>query len=83
MRQLGFDGYRIDTRLRRLLGPNGEPVALNSKAFDVLLHLMSHRDQVVTKDELLAAVWPGRVIEENTLTQAISLVRRALKARAG
>ena len=82
MRQLGFEGYRIDLRTRQVQAPSGDPVALGGKAFEVLLHLVEHRDQIVTKDELLAAVWPGRVIEENTLTQAISLVRRALGSNA-
>jgi TolB-like protein/DNA-binding winged helix-turn-helix (wHTH) protein/Tfp pilus assembly protein PilF len=83
MRQLGVEGYRIDSRERRVLAPTGEPVALTGKAFDVLLFLVEHRDRVVSKDDLLAAVWPGRVIEENTLTQAISLARRALGSNAG
>lgn len=82
MRQLEVEGYRIDPRTRRVLAPNGEPVAMTGKAFDVLLFLVDHHDQVVTKDELLAAVWPGRIIEENTLTQAISLARRALGSNA-
>lgn len=82
MRQLGVEGYRIDPQARRLLSPAGAPVAMTGKAFDVLLFLVEHRDRVVSKDDLLAAVWPGRVIEENTLTQAISLARRALGSNA-
>jgi len=82
MRQLGVEGYRIDPRTRRVLAPSGEPVAMTGKAFDVLWYLVEHRDRVVSKDDLLAAVWPGRVIEENTLTQAISLARRALGSNA-
>ncbi len=82
MRQLGVEGYRIDPQTRRLLSPAGEPVAMTGKAFDVLCYLVEHRDRVVGKDELLAAVWPGRVIEENTLTQAVSLARRALGSNA-
>src|SRR6478672_10091903 len=82
MRQWGVEGYRIDPRTRRLLSPGGEPVPMTGKAFDVLLYLVEHRDRVVSKDDLLAAVWPGRVIEENTLTQAISLARRALGSNA-
>lgn len=82
MRQVGVEGYRIEPRTRRVLAPSGEPVAMTGKAFDVLWYLVEHRDRVVSKDDLLAAVWPGRVIEENTLTQAISLARRALGSNA-
>ncbi len=82
MPMLEVDGYRIDPRTRRVLTPGGEPVALTAKACDTLLYLIEHRERVVSKDDLLAAVWPGRVIEENTLTQAISLARRALGSNA-
>lgn len=82
MRLLEVEGYRIDPRTRRVLSPGGEPVALTTKAFDALLYLIEHRARLVSKDELMAAVWPGRVIEENTLTQAISLARRALGSNA-
>ena len=82
MRQLGVEGYRIDPQARRLLSPSGEPVAMTGKAFDVLWYLVEHRDRVVSKDDLLAAVWPGRIVEENTLTQAVSLARRALGSNA-
>ena len=51
---------------------------LTGKAFDTLCCLIDHRDRVVGKDELLAEVWAGRVVEENNLTQAISALRRAL-----
>lgn len=82
-RQLIFDGYRLDPRTRVLLAPDGVPVSLNPKALDVLIHLLSHADRVVGKDELLEAVWEGRVVEENTLTQAVSMLRRALGTGAG
>src|SRR5690606_29268925 len=53
------------------------------RAFDVLCHLIQHRDRIVAKDELLATVWPGRVVEENNLAQAIAALRKALGIRAG
>ncbi|WP_411833836.1 tetratricopeptide repeat protein [Pseudoxanthomonas mexicana] len=56
----------------------GETVALDRSGFDVLLALLRHAGEVVTKDELLAAGWPGRVVSENTLNKAISRLRQAL-----
>lgn len=80
---LVFHGYRLDPVARQLSAPDGTAVALTNRAFDVLLHLVEHRDRVVGKDELLAAVWPGRIVEENNLTQAISTLRHALGTGAG
>lgn len=82
-RRYVFAGYRLDLQTRVLLGPDGTPVVLTAKAFDVLGHLLEHRDRVVDKAELLDAVWRGRVVEENSLTQAVSMLRRALGAEAG
>lgn len=78
-----FEGYRLDPRARVLSAPDGEPVALTAKAFDVLVYLVEHADRVVRKDELLDHVWRGRVVEENNLNQAISALRRALGASGG
>ena len=82
-RHYDFDGYRVDVQTRVLLGPGGAPVALTAKSFDVLCYLIAHRDRTVDKSELLEAVWRGRVVEENSLTQAVSLLRRALGTEAG
>ena len=82
-RRYAFAGYRVDLQTRVLLGSDGAPVVLTAKAFDVLGHLLEHRDRVVDKTELLDAVWRGRVVEENSLTQAVSNLRRALGAEAG
>ncbi|MBN8734696.1 MAG: winged helix-turn-helix domain-containing protein [Xanthomonadales bacterium] len=78
-----FEGYRIDATSRDLHAPDGTLIPLTAKAFDVLLHLLEHRDRIVGKDELLAAVWPRRIVEDNNLTQAISALRHALGAGAG
>jgi TolB-like protein/DNA-binding winged helix-turn-helix (wHTH) protein/Flp pilus assembly protein TadD len=74
---IDFLGYRLDRVARILTAPDGSDVALNARAFDVLCHLIEQRPRVVGKDELLAAAWPGRVVEENNLGQAISSLRRA------
>ena len=73
----------IELRLaERLLLVDGQPVALGSRGFDLLKALVSQRDRVVTKDELLDQVWPGLVVEENNLQVQISGLRRVLGARA-
>ena len=72
-----FEGYTID-RPRFMLQWKDEPVPLNRKTFDLLLHLVEYRDRVVTKDELLKALWPDQFVEESNLTQHIFLLRKAL-----
>ena len=82
-RHYRFDGFQVDTLARVLLCSDGAPVALTAKAFDVLRYLLEHRDRLVGKDELLDTVWAGRVVEENSLTRAISALRHALGTAAG
>ncbi|MER3431666.1 MAG: hypothetical protein C4324_11625 [Blastocatellia bacterium] len=65
-----FSGYRLDP-LRRLLMRDGETVALNPKAFDVLVVLVENRDRVLAKSELLDAVWKDQFVEENNLAVQI------------
>ena len=67
---------------KRLLVCDGAPVPLMSKAFDTLLFLVDNSQRVVTKDELLRAVWPDVVVEEGNLTQQIFLLRKALGENA-
>jgi DNA-binding winged helix-turn-helix (wHTH) protein/TolB-like protein/Tfp pilus assembly protein PilF len=76
---LELPGFIVDARRRLLLRrDSGEVVALNSKAFDTLLFLASHPGEVLDKDTLLAALWPGVVVEENSLAQNVSAIRHAL-----
>jgi TolB-like protein len=75
------EGVEVRADERRLL-VRGAPVALGARAFDLLLALIEQRDRVVAKDELLARVWPGVVVEENNLTVQISSLRKALGAAA-
>ncbi len=76
-RDIAFGRWRLQPARRRLLR-DGEPVALGSRAFDVLLALAEARGALVTKDALLARVWPGVVVEENNLQVQVSALRRAL-----
>jgi DNA-binding winged helix-turn-helix (wHTH) protein/TolB-like protein/Flp pilus assembly protein TadD len=78
-----FHGYRLDLVRRQLLDPAGQPVPLMPKAVETLVHLVEHAGQTVTKDELLRAVWPNAVVEENNLTQNISALRRAFGEKLG
>ena len=76
---LELPGFTIDVRRRVLLRrENGEAIALAAKVFDTLLYLAQHPGEVLEKDALLAAVWPGVVVEENSLAQNISALRQAL-----
>jgi DNA-binding winged helix-turn-helix (wHTH) protein len=56
----------------------GVAVKLEPKAFKVLAHLIQHRDRVVTKDELLANLWPGQLVTEFALTRCIAKARQAV-----
>ena len=72
-----FDDCRLDIE-RRELRRQGECVDLAPKVFDLLTFLVQHRDRVVTKDDLLQAVWGGRIVSESALTTRINAVRRAI-----
>lgn len=56
----------------------GAVIPLEPKAFDVLVHLIEHRDRVVMKEELLDAVWPGTFVTPNVLTRAVAQIRKGL-----
>ena len=58
------------------------PVKVGPRAFDILLVLLKRRGQLATKDELIAEVWPGRVVEENNLQAQISTLRKVLAGDA-
>ncbi len=74
-----FGDFRLDARRRLLLSAaGGQAPPLTAKAFDTLLHLVEHAGEVVDKAALMRAVWPHVSVEENSLNQAISAVRRAL-----
>ncbi|MGA3133411.1 MAG: winged helix-turn-helix domain-containing protein [Terracidiphilus sp.] len=74
---LKFEGFHLDLRSRAL--KRGEkPVALNSKTLDVLIYLAFNAERVVTREELLRAVWPDAIVEESNLSQHVFLLRKAL-----
>ena len=76
-----FGRFAILAAERRLL-VDGVPVALGSRAFDLLAALVARRDRVVPKEELIDVVWPGLVVEDNNLQVQISALRKVLGAQA-
>src|SRR6266851_4828040 len=72
-----FGRFVLDSR-KRTLSRADSPVALTAKAFDVLLFLAQHPNRLVTKEELLKAVWGDTFVEEGNLAQYISHLRKAL-----
>ena len=72
-----FGSFRLDTARRRLWRDD-EIVPLTPKAFETLVVLVARAGQVVEKDEILKAVWPDTFVEDATLAQNISTLRKAL-----
>jgi DNA-binding winged helix-turn-helix (wHTH) protein/tetratricopeptide (TPR) repeat protein len=77
-----FEEFELDTA-RRALTRSGTVIPLSSKAFQVLCYLVANPGRVVTKDELLKAVWPESFVEESNLPGYISGLRKALTDCAG
>ena len=63
---------------RRELTRGSEVVAIGPQVFDLLVYLVQNREHVVSKDDLLHAVWDGRIVSELTLTSHINAVRKAI-----
>jgi TolB-like protein/Tfp pilus assembly protein PilF len=72
-----FGSFELRPGERALLR-GGEPCAIGTRAFDLLLALVERRERVVSKAELLDLAWPGLVVEENNLSVQISSLRRLL-----
>jgi DNA-binding winged helix-turn-helix (wHTH) protein len=76
-----FGPFRLDP-VRHILLRDGAPVGLPPRLFDTLAYLVAHAGRVVERDELLRAVWGGRVVDESNLKQTIFSLRKALQAGA-
>lgn len=74
-----FGKYCLRPAERLLLGPKGS-VELSARSFDILTMLLEKPDTVIAKADLLDAVWPGLVVEENTLQVHVSALRKVLDA---
>ena len=67
---------------RRELLLNGAPVQVGTRAFDLLLALVRRKGELATKDQLMAEVWPGTIVEENNLQVQMSALRKVLGGEA-
>ena len=72
-----FEDCVLDTD-RRELRRGTALVAVEPQVFDLLVHLIRHRDRVVSKDDLLASVWHGRIVSESALFNRINAARSAI-----
>ena len=72
-----FGDCEIDVE-RREFRRAGATVHVEPQVFDLLVHLVQNRDRVVTKDDLIAAVWQGRIVSDSTLTSRINSARKAV-----
>jgi TolB-like protein len=79
-----FGEFRLDA-CRRVLsaGRDGARIPLPSKVFDAALYFVQRPGELIAKERILADLWPGAVVEENSLTQLISELRRALGETRG
>src|ERR1043166_7704572 len=75
--QFLFDNHVLDVG-RRELRRGAETVAVEPQVFDLLVYLVQNRERVVSKDDIIAAVWHGRIVTESTLTSRINAARKAI-----
>ncbi len=75
--RLGFGDCEMDLR-RQELRRGGEVVRIEPQVFDLLVHLIRHRDRVVSKDELFDTIWQGRIVSEAALSSRINAARKAI-----
>jgi pimeloyl-ACP methyl ester carboxylesterase/DNA-binding winged helix-turn-helix (wHTH) protein/class 3 adenylate cyclase len=76
-RRFKFEGFQLDLGSGRLSGDAG-PIAIAPKALAVLEYLAARPGQLVSKDELLSAIWPGVFLGDSALKVCVSEIRRAL-----
>ena len=72
-----FDNYALDTD-RRELRHGAVAVPVEPKVFDLLAYLIENRERVASKDDLIAAIWGGRIVSELALTSRINAARCAI-----
>ncbi|MBX9647610.1 MAG: winged helix-turn-helix domain-containing tetratricopeptide repeat protein [Xanthobacteraceae bacterium] len=75
--KFSFDNHILDTS-RRELRRGSELVAMQPQVFDLLVHLLKHRDHVVSRDDLIALVWGGRIVSDSTLDSRVNAARNAV-----
>lgn len=72
-----FGAYELDTTMFELRC-GGAPVAIEPQVFNVLAHLVEHRDRIVSREDLISAIWGGRAVSDTTLSSRIFALRRAV-----
>jgi len=75
--EFSFSGHTLDVE-RRELRRGSDPVAIEPQVFDLLIYLLHNRDHVVSKNDLITAIWVGRIVSESTLTSRINAARKAI-----
>src|SRR5262249_1659054 len=75
--QFHFGNHVLDVD-RRELRRGSDAIAVEPQVFDLLVYLVQNRDRVVSKDDLIASVWGGRIVSDSTLTSRINAARRAI-----
>ena len=70
-----FDDYGLDTDRRELYRGTSQ-ISVEPKVFDLLAYVIRNRERVVSKDDLIAAIWNGRIVSESALTTCINAAER-------
>src|ERR1700709_2819994 len=77
--QFAFLNQTLDTD-RRELCRGSDRIHVEPEGFDLLVSLLENRNRVVSKDDLIAAIWDGRIVSESTMTSRINAARKAIGA---
>ncbi len=78
-----FDDFVLERSQQRVLRGDGTELSLTPRVFSALLLFVEHPGELLDKDTLMAALWPGLVVEDNNLSQVVSSLRRALAGATG
>lgn len=81
--RLAFGDFVLQRSQQRVLLRDGSELGLTPRLFGALQLFVDHPDELLDKDRLMQALWPGLVVEENNLSQTISALRRALGDEPG
>jgi len=77
-----FEEFEVDPSNRLFTGL-GKAIPVPSRAFDVLLYMVRNPQRLLTREELMKAVWSDAAVEEGNLTQTVFLLRRAVVGHSG
>ena len=73
-----FEGFTLDLVRGSLFAVDGAEIALRPKALALLRHLVEHPGRLIDRDEIMRAIWPGVFVTDDSITQCVKEVRRAL-----